>query len=486
MLIQRPFYFWAQRFLYLSSNAVLILLFLLFPFQKRFRAFLSNFSDRMIPADLVVPDFFYRHIEFFPGDLVIFVLVLLVLLQAPKTLSGKLFATPVRWLALFCLTAFFSISLSPARHYLLQYVRLLQFSTMILLFCAIEYIVTQNRIRQLFKWIAWAVVITVGVQCIIACMQYFSQSPLGLHKIGEPPLHWFSFPNPGKQRWIFDQISHFELPLNVLYRATGLFSHPNVFGGFVFFSLLNASYLYVIYREKWIKWVVTSLIFLHFLALSISFCRAAMTACIIGTVVWTVIQYFWMEDFTYRKELKKIWLLFFISSVICLALFYQQFFNRGGIINYNQVVQHADGERIVYQEAALKMIKANPWFGIGFNNFQLCNNPIQFGLFLCAKVHNIYLLIAVETGIIGFSFFIAFLLSILKKAMKKPFSQEQALFLSIFIGFLWIGCCDYYFVEQMYGKILFFTSLALLNAIAQKAAIPQPCHVKKRAFLPRS
>ncbi|WP_220017682.1 O-antigen ligase family protein [Candidatus Rhabdochlamydia oedothoracis] len=369
---------------------------------------------------------------------------------------------------------------------MLQYIRLVQFSTMILLFCAIEYIVAQNRTRQLIKWIAWTVVITASVQCIIACMQYFSQSSLGFHKIGEPPLHWFSFSNPGKQRWIFDQISHFQLPLNVLYRATGLFSHPNVFGGFLFFSLLNASYLYVIHQEKWIKWVLTPLIFLHFLALSISFCRAAMIACVVGMIIWTIIQYFWIEDLTYRKEIKKVWLLFFVSSVICLALFYQQFFNRGGIVNYNQMVQYADGERIVYQEIALKMIKANPWFGIGFNNFQLCNDPVQFGLFLCAKVHNIYLLIAVETGIIGFIFFGAFLLSILKKAIQKPFSQEQALFLSIFIGFLWVGCCDYYFVEQMYGKVLFFTSLALLNAIAQKTTISQLRHLKKRAFLSRS
>ena len=485
MLIQRPFYFWAQRLLYLFSNAVLILLFLLLPFQKRFRAFLSGFSEQMIPANLVLPDFFYRHIEFFPGDLVIFVLVLLVLLQAPKALCSKLLITPVRWFVLFCLTAFFSIALSPARHYLLQYVRLLQFSTMILLFCAIEHIVAQNRTRQLIKWIAWAVVLTIGVQCIIACMQYFSQSPLGLHKIGEPPLHWFNFPNPGKQRWIFDQFTDFQLPSDALYRATGLFSHPNVFGGFLFFSLLNASYLYVIYQEKWIKCVLIPLIFLHFFALSISFCRAAMIACIIGGIFWTVIQYFWMEDFSYRKEMKKVWLLFFISGSICLVLFHQQFSHRGGIVNYNQVAEDADGERIVYQEAALKMIKANPWLGIGFNNFQIYNDPIQCGLFLSAKVHNIYLLIAVETGIIGFIFFGTFLFSILKRAMQKPFSQEQALFLSIFIGFLWIGCCDYYFVEQMYGKILFFASLALLNAIAQKATILQPSHVKKRAFLPR-
>lgn len=483
MLIQKPFYFWIQRLLYLLSNTMLILLFLLLPFQKRFDVFLSKFSNRMIPSHLILPDFFYHHIEFFPGDLVIFFLVLFVFFQEPKTLGSKFLTSNVRWLALFCLTAFFSIVFSSTRHYLLQYIRFLQFSTIILLFCAIEYIVAQNRIRQLIQWIAWAVVITIGLQCIIACTQYFSQSPLGLHKIGEPPLHWFSFPNPGKQRWIFDQFSHFQLPLNVLYRATGLFSHPNVFGGFVFFSLLNASYLYVIHQEKWIKWILTSLIFLHFLALSISFCRAAMVACIIGISVWTVIQYFWMEDFTYRKEIKKIWISFLISSVICLALFYQQFVNKGGIIVYNPIIQYADEKRIIYQEVALKMIKANPWLGIGFNNFQLYNNPIQFEHFLSAKVHNVYLFIAVETGIIGLIFFAAFLFSILKKAIQKPFSQEQVLFLSIFIGFLWIGCCDCYFMEQMGGKIVFFTSLALLNAIIQRTTISQSCHLKKRIFL---
>lgn len=486
MLIHQPLYFWVQKLLYLFSKAVLVFLFLLLPFQKRFPAFLSRFSDRMIPIDLVLPDFFYRHIEFFPGDLVIFSLIVLVLLQAPKALCKNLFTKPIRWLVLFCITALFSIAFSHSRGYLLQYIRLLQFSMVILLFCAIEYIITQNKILHLIKWIAWALVITACVQCVIATMQYFSQTSIGLHKIGEPPMHWFSFPNPGKQRWVFDQLFHFQLSSDVLCRATGVFSHPNVFGGFLFFSLLSASYLYVIQQGKWIKGILILLIFVHFFALSISFCRAAIIACIIGIAIWTVIQCFWMEESSRKKEVKKIWGVFFMSGAICLGLFHQQFFYRGGIINYNQVAQYADEERIIYQEVAVKMVQANPWLGVGFNNFQLCINPIQCGHFLCSKVHNIYLLVAVETGIIGFVFFGIFLCSILKNAIKRPFSQEKALFLSVFIGFLWIGCCDYYFIEQMYGRLVFFTALALLNAVAQKAHVPESYFFsQKRAFLPK-
>lgn len=460
MLIQKPFYFWIQRLLYRASHVALVFLLVFLPFQKKFYATESEFSKQITP-------------DFFSGDLVVFLLVLIVFLQAPKTFARKLVTKPARWLVLYCITAFFSIVLSSSDRYFLQYIRLLQFSMMVFLFCAIEYIVAHHRIRQLVKGLAWAIVLTAGVQCVIATMQYFSQTALEGHKIGEASLSWFCFSNPGKQRWVFDQIAHFQLSSNVLCRATGLFSHPNLFGGFLFFSLLNASYLYVIHQKKWIKWSLTPIIFMHFFALSISFCGTAIIACVIGMVIWTFIQYFWMKDVFYRKEVKKVGFIFLLSGVICLALFYQQFFN--------QMVQHVDGERGAYQ-MVLQMMKENLWLGAGFNHFQLCNDPIQLG-----KAYSMYLLIALETGIMGLVFFGAFLFCILKKAVTKLFLQEQALFLSIVIGFLWIGCCDCYLMEQMYGKYLFFIPLALFNAAIQKTNALQPERsLQKRIFLPRS
>lgn len=458
MLIQKPFYFWIQRLLYRSSNVILMFLLLLLPFQKRFCTTASKFSKQTTPANLIIPDFFL-------GDLVVFLFVLSLLLQAPKVFGRKLLTKPVQWLVLYCIMAFFSIAFSG--HCFLQYIRLLQFSMMIFLFCAIEYIVVHNRIRELAKGLAWTIVFTTGVQCIIACIQYFSQTSLEWHKIGEN----FCFSNPEKQRWIFDQISHFQLSSNLLYPATGLFSHPNLFGGFLFFSLLNASYLYVIHQKKWIKWSLMPIIFMHFFTLSISFCGTAIIACVISIVAWMLIQYFWMKDISHRKEIKKVGFIFFLSGVVCLALFYQQFFN--------QMMHYAKDERGTYQ-VFFQMIKANPWLGIGFDQF--CTNPAQSG-----KTYSIYLLIAVETGIMGFVFFSAFLFCILKKAVTKLFLQEQALFLSIVIGFLWIGCCDCYFVEQMYGKYLFFIPLALFNASIQKANVLLPGHsLQRKIFLPRS
>jgi O-antigen ligase len=319
---------------------------------------------------------------------------------------------------------------------------------------------------MLFLSVLDLILTTLGVQCMIASIQYFSQtSLLEWHKIGEN----FCFSNPGKQRWIFDQISHFQLSSNMLYQATGLFSHPNLFGGFLFFSLLNASYLYVIHQKKWIKWLLTTIIFMCFFALSISFCVTAIIACVIGIVVWTLIQYFWAKDISYRKEIKKVGFIFFLSGIVCLTLFYQQFFN--------QMVHYANSEKGTYQ-VFFQVMKTNPWIGVGFDHFQLCNNPARYG---------IYLLIVMETGIMGLAFFSAFLFCILKKAITKLFSQEQALFLSIVIGFLWIGCCDCYFVEQMYGKYLFFIPLALFSAVIQKTNVLQSNHsLQKKIFLPRS
>lgn len=436
MLIHRPLYFWIQRLLCLSPRVVVFFLFLLLPFQKKFPVFLHKFSDQTVPAELALPDFFYHQMEFFPSDLVIFFLVLLVFLQAPKTLMNQLFTSPVRWLVIFCITAFFSIAFSPLRHYVLQYVRLLQFSTVILLFCSIEYIVAQNKTRQLIKWVAWAMVITAFMQCVIASVQYFSQTSMGFYK--------------------FERV--------------------------LFFSLLSAAYLYIIQKKRWIKCILVLSVFVHFFVLSISYCRVAIIACAVSIIFWLIVQHFWIKETAHKKETKKMGCIFLISSVVCLGLIY-----RGVIVNHNQVTQYVDEEKMDCQEIIVKMIQENPWTGIGFNNFPLCINPAQFGLFSHAKMHNMYILIAVETGIMGLIFFSIFLFSIVKNAVKRPFSQEQALLLSVFIGFLWIGCCNCYLIEQMYGRVLFFTSLALLNAVTQKAYISQShLFLQKRVFFPKS
>ena len=93
-------------------------------------------------------------------------------------------------------------------------------------------------------------------------------------------------------------------------------------------------------------------------------------------------------------------------------------------------------------------------------------------------VHNFYLLIAAEIGIIGLILFILFIFKVLKMAYLKVKSQivsRETIFtrhinlctgfiLSILLGFLFIGSFDHYFWTIQQGQLTFWLILGLLVA----------------------
>lgn len=147
-----------------------------------------------------------------------------------------------------------------------------------------------------------------------------------------------------------------------------------------------------------------------------------------------------------------------ISVGICAFLFCEQYAYRGGIINYNNTAKQSDKTRIDAQQTALEMIKDHPLSGVGFQQFtsvaKTYGNPIG--------THNIYLFIWSEMGLVALLSFLGFILSILLSAYRAPFTPQIASLLSIFIAFLFIGCCDFYPFLFQQGKLMLFISSALL------------------------
>ena len=84
--------------------------------------------------------------------------------------------------------------------------------------------------------------------------------------------------------------------------------------------------------------------------------------------------------------------------------------------------------RIPLMEVAFKMIRANPWFGVGLNNYvpvavNYDFTPQQLTTSWDTAVHNGYLFIAGEIGIPGLMFFLALLASVViafLPAMRSP------------------------------------------------------------------
>jgi O-antigen ligase len=101
------------------------------------------------------------------------------------------------------------------------------------------------------------------------------------------------------------------------------------------------------------------------------------------------------------------------------------------------------------------MIQKNPVFGIGVNNFfnNLTVPKEQTDLSFVQPVHNIFLLVFSETGIIGFCFFVYLFYKVLRK---------------VFYRFIFLGFFDHYFLTIQQGQILlsiiFGTALSYRNS----------------------
>ena len=217
------------------------------------------------------------------------------------------------------------------------------------------------------------------------------------------------------------------------------------------------------------KILLACIVFFQMFTLYISYSRSAILAFIFVIFFWGFLQV--KHSGLRSPAFLKFSILassLLLSGLLCLFLFYSQLTARGGILNYNAVANYADSERVQYLKMAIDMIKDHPWFGIGFNNFQLYENPIQPGYpghYFFSKVHNIYLLIGAETGLIGGALFLLFILAILKKAWRglsqNAFLQEKIFLLSVFCGLIFIGACDFYLLSTPHGRILFFGFAAL-------------------------
>ena len=110
-------------------------------------------------------------------------------------------------------------------------------------------------------------------------------------------------------------------------------------------------------------------------------------------------------------------------------------------------------ERQAHWQAALNMLTAQPWTGVGFSNYQpvyeqyrLLNWPMPLG-----HAHNIYLNVAAETGLIGLGLYLLLWISIFGltfRTIRRAHGVERA----IAIGLLgtWVYLGTHMLVDNLY------------------------------------
>jgi len=213
---------------------------------------------------------------------------------------------------------------------------------------------------------------------------------------------------------------------HLLLRPYATFPHPNVLAGFVLVTfILSAPF---VYQKN--KLLFAFYFFLSAFTIFISFSQAAW---LVGLAfgLWT------LRNLKINKWLKRlVW---------------------GGAIFLFK--EESFSQRLELVKISFQLIKQNPLLGVGLNNFIVNLPKFQQGQILWLQpVHNIYLLVAAETGIIGLLIFLWSLFLTFKKLLY-PYTP---ILLYSYISILLLGFFDHYWLTLQQTQLLFAIILGLI------------------------
>jgi O-antigen ligase len=104
---------------------------------------------------------------------------------------------------------------------------------------------------------------------------------------------------------------------------------------------------------------------------------------------------------------------------------------------------------------AVSMVNKNPIFGVGLGNYINNLGSAFISYDQLQPVHNIFLLILAETGLIGFGVFMIL--------AKKIFANIRNIyFLMLVVNLFIIGCFDHYLLTLQQGQILLVLALSMI------------------------
>jgi O-antigen ligase len=300
------------------------------------------------------------------------------------------------------------------------------------------------------------------VQSLLAIAQFYNQGSLGglLYYIGERS---FTSQTPG--------IANASLNGALLLRPYGTLPHPNVLAGYLLVGIiLVMSNLKPQMSPPEADQPLAENIKKMFYVITIS---SAVVALVLSmsrsaTAAGAIILFYNLFRIKWKMEIGKWKIILFVVLVVfvCIGSINLAFplFSRFSTI---RLTDEAVVQREELNIAALNMIHNHWLFGVGLNNFiiQLPHYvPSQINRTPLQPVHNIYLLLAAETGIIGlviFTYFIYF--SFLKLRQSNNLFYRGTL--EVFVCVLLLGLSDHYLLTLQQGRLLLSFIVGLICVI---------------------
>lgn len=233
----------------------------------------------------------------------------------------------------------------------------------------------------------------------------------------------------------------------LLFRVPGATGHPTFLGSMLamWMPVVVASLIdrVVIKKQKWqegINLFMGLAVVLGGIAVFATYSRSAWFAGLVGVLG---VVFLLRSKFDWGDLIKKYWWIGGVG-VVFLVLFSSQFLLRlSSIQNIFKVGTGRDRVELVRE--SWKMIKENPVFGVGVNNFTrvlVQSDLTEMGRKFLFPVHNSFLLIASEFGIMA----LALLLVLIGVVLKRSWGKVKE---PVLVG-VWVGVLSFMFSGQFH------------------------------------
>lgn len=309
-----------------------------------------------------------------------------------------------------------------------------------------------QRIALNFKKITFAFISSATLGGILGIFQFVTQSTFSSKWLGVS-IH---------SAWQ-GGVSVLESGPYRLLRAYGEMSHPNIFGGLLSISLILGLGAYFKSTLKELRWRLFLLmtIAINFLALLTTFSRSSFLAFSIGTII-LVCYFFYIQGPTFLKKVVPIFfIIIFIGSVFSSS--YSDFLN-SRVESSSRLEKKSLDERAIYIGDSKMIISKKPILGTGMGNylfFIFKEREIKSEIWKYQPVHNLYLLIFSELGIVGFSLFLLLIILIIWEMFiyLKEHRTNKVIFSTIFISLLVLSFFDHWCWTSSFGIFIFWLIL---------------------------
>lgn len=389
-------------------------------------------------------------------DILIFILLVFWISKARPFIIHKTKKTKIPLLLLITLPYLLLTILLSAHHLLGLYQLTKTMELILLAFYTAQRVKTKNELSKIITIFS----ISLIGESLLAIAQYIHQGSLNgaLYLLGERK---FTSLTPG--------IANASINSQLILRPYATFPHPNALAGYLL-CMIILIFPGFSNRSNLKKIISTLAILLGQIALLLTLSRSAI---IIWIILLSSILIVKIKNST-KKKLPLILTTLLITTLALSSLIYTPALTR---LEQTTLTEQSFTQRIDLTKNALSLIATHPLLGVGLGNYlpsvAIIQKPLTSVLYI-QPVHNIFLLITAEIGLIGLTLTLCFLFKTYRRLLSSPSDTNKTLII-ILSAILILGLFDHYWLTLQQNQLL----LALILGLCW-AKISTPTFLQKK------